>query len=453
MPFKEDPITGGPKQSGRFRPEAIEEFEAGVGEKAGAVGYGAATGAAGSLGELEKFGAYTVPQALGLQEPGTKQDFLGRETIFPTISEAQKGLSKLGIQKPREEVSGYQTTGEIIGGLGPSLPGLAKTGVKTLLGVPTRTSEDAARAAESLGFKLSPAQVRQDAPVSAKGSTFAAEGNQTLANKLASEGTGKAVDEISEPFIKERLKTLGEGFNAVYKGKIFKVGPEIKGTLDGILQKEADLGFAGSTTVRRATEDIARNIDQGLIKGDDLQRLRNALTERARGSDNKGNAHEIYNLVDKLDEAVGKYNKDMAAKLEVLRPQYRNTIILEDLNKVGGIQQGNISLERLGTMLRTDATRVKNPKDIDDLGQLGRTLKLRARWETTGPEETESADVLKKALGTTLGGISSMTGLRSGAARKAQKALARKPMTTPEKAGMAMGAGTAVSPLQTSTEE
>ena len=37
---------------------------------------------------------------------------MGRQTIFPTIEEAQKVLGKVGIKKPREEVSGYQTAGE-----------------------------------------------------------------------------------------------------------------------------------------------------------------------------------------------------------------------------------------------------------------------------------------------------------------------------------------------------
>jgi hypothetical protein len=76
------------------------------GEKAGATAYGAATGLAGGSGELEKFGAYDVPEFLGLREAGERDKMMGRQTIFPTVEEAQKVLGKVGIKKPREEVSG-----------------------------------------------------------------------------------------------------------------------------------------------------------------------------------------------------------------------------------------------------------------------------------------------------------------------------------------------------------
>ena len=178
------------------------------------------------------------------------------------------------------------------------------------------------------------------------------------------------------------------------------------------------------------------------------------MTERARSSTSRSDAHEIYNLVDIIDASVAKNNPALAATLDVLRPKYRNSIILEDLYRQGGIQQGNISLEQLGTMLRgkRDAVR-RTGADIDDLGELGRELKLRARWQTEGGTGTPSSDILKKALGTTMGGIASMTGLRSATARKAQKALAREPMTYKEKAGMAAGAGSVMSPFSTSVEE
>jgi hypothetical protein len=115
--------------------------DAGFGEKAGALAYGAATGFAGGLGELEKFAAYDVPEMLGFREKGKRDKVAGRETIFPTVEEAQKGLAKVGIKKPKEDVGGYQTAGEVIGGFGTSLPGMLKGGAKMLLGTPSKTSE------------------------------------------------------------------------------------------------------------------------------------------------------------------------------------------------------------------------------------------------------------------------------------------------------------------------
>jgi hypothetical protein len=426
------------------KPTLASEF-AETGKKAATMGYGAVTGLLGSFGELEKFGAYDVPEFFGLREKGERDQLMGRETIFPTTEEVRKGLSKVGVERPKEQYRGYETAGEIVGGLGTALPSLAKTGTRALLGTPSRVSEATARKAEDLGFKLSPAQVRQDVPISAKGATGAAQTNQTLANKLATEGTGKATTEITPEFIGTRLKDLGKEFDNIYKGKTFAVDSSIVGTLNNIIARESELGFAGVSSVRQAAQSMLDNIQAAgtyVVQGDDFQRLRNAMTQSARSTASRGNAHEIYELVDVIDNAVGTFNPAVTAKLSELRPLYRNSIILEDLYRKGGIRQGNISLEMLGDMLRgkRDAVR-RTAQDIDELGELGRELRLRARWQEVGAAETPSADVLKKALGTTMGGLASLTGLRSATARKAQRALARKPVTPAEGVGAITGAG------------
>ena len=118
--------------------ETRQEEEPGFGEKAKALGYGAATGLVGGLGELETLGAYTLPRLVGFEAPAPEK---GRATIFPTVEEARKGLEKVGIQRPREEVSGYETAGELIGGFGTAIPKAARKGAQAAFGVPSRTSE------------------------------------------------------------------------------------------------------------------------------------------------------------------------------------------------------------------------------------------------------------------------------------------------------------------------
>jgi hypothetical protein len=83
------------KQKASQAEKPQEPKEPTFGEKAGASLYGAATGFAGGLGELEKFGAYDVPEYLGLREKGERDKMMGRQTIFPTIEEAQKVLAAL----------------------------------------------------------------------------------------------------------------------------------------------------------------------------------------------------------------------------------------------------------------------------------------------------------------------------------------------------------------------
>ena len=161
----------------------------------------------------------------------------------------------------------------------------------------------------------------------------------------------------------------------------------------------------------------------------------------ARSTTNRQDARQIYELIDQVDGSIARNHPDVAAQLNVLRPQYRSTIVLEDLIGNGGIKQGNISLERLGNMLGSRRGGVRRTGDLDELGELGRQLQLRARWESTGAGGTPGEDILKKALGTTIGGVESITGLRSRAARAAQRRFSQTPASTVERAGVVSEAG------------
>ncbi|UOF82396.1 UNVERIFIED_CONTAM: hypothetical protein [Bacteriophage sp.] len=432
------------KKSKAQSAKTSEPKEPGFGEKAKAFGYGAATGFVGGPGELEEFGAYTLPEMVGLREKeepkvspvfGKLKDGTTRPTVFPTVKEAQKGLSKLGIEKPREEVSGYQTAGEILGGFGTALPRLARAGVKTLIGTPSKTSEAYAKSAEELGFKLSPTQVRKGEPLPSKGATGWSEENQVLANKLASKGTGKEVSEINPDFIRGQLKTLGNEFDKLYKGKIFNIDQSAVQALDALRNAEQLLpGSVQIPAIKSTANTIVNNFSSlasrpgakpntFAIEGDALQKIRNDLSAAARSTANRGDAHRIYELIDIIDDSVSRNHPNIAKKLSEIRPQYRNTVILEDLTRKGGIRQGNISLEDLGNMLgqKRSGVRSGTATDIDELGELGRELRLRALWQKQGMD-TATTDVLGRVLGTTMGGAATGLGLRSRAARAAQRA-------------------------------
>lgn len=445
--------------------------DAGFGEKAGALAYGAATGLAGGLGELEKFAAYDVPEMLGFREKDQKDTFAGRQTIFPTIEDTQKVLGKVGIKKPREDVGGYQTAGEVIGGFGTAIPGLVKSGAKALLGKPSVTSEAYANAAEKLGFKLSPAQVRQDIPVPAKGATGFSEKNQSLANKLVSSSTGQEAKEISPTFIRDRLSDLGKEFDKVYKGKQFVIDQDAVSALRSIANNEMQLPInAQVNSVKSTAKTIIDNFDALArqpgakpgtfsIEGDALQRIRNDLMAGARSAQRQ-DAHQIYELVDIIDKSVAKGNPQAATKLAEIRPLYRNTVVLEDLTSQGGVKQGNVSLEKLGEMLasRKGGVRKAETYDVDRLGEMGRELGLRARWQTEGRAATAGEDVLGKALGTGADVASTLSGMRTRPARSVQSYYAKQPQTTkkfgPGLANVPAGvaAGTMTRPLQSGEE-
>jgi len=382
--------------------------------------YGVGTELAGAPGEIQEF--FTTS--------GKGEKLFGPESPvslpnLPTAGQIRKELKGTPLE-PTRGTKAMQQTGQVLTDIGMALPA-GYRGMGKFVGDTTKEAERVAGIAERLGFKLSPSQVRAESPVAEKGALFASKENQLLANRLASNGTGKAVDEITEPFLRSRIKDLGREFDNVYKGKTFNIDPAISTQLENLIAQEQQLGFAGVPAVRSAADSILNNIGSGTVKGDDLQRLRNALTQAARTTDSRGKAHEIYELVDVLDTAVETRNPGLKAKLDVIRPQYRNTVILEDLLRSGGIDNGNISLERLGNQLADKAMLRRNPQDIDNLGMLGRQLRLRARWETAGEEAPGIVKEVTRTHGTLPTVIKRTLGapLRSTVARKAQVAAQR----------------------------
>ena len=131
-----------------------------------------------------------------------------------------------------------------------------------------------------------------------------------------------------------------------------------------------------------------------------------------------------------------------------------NSVILEDLYRGGGIRQGNISLDKLGTMMKgkRDAVR-RSPGDIDTLGDIGRELQLRARWETAGHGALKGEDILHQALGTGADIASTAGMLRSRPARAVQRYYAGKgPASVAERASGVAAAGQATRPFQSENE-
>ena len=73
---------------------------------------GALRGILGGLGELEKFGAYELPQMFGFK--GQKPPKEGRATIFPTMEEVGRGMEMIGIPQPKKPTTS-EKAGEFVG--------------------------------------------------------------------------------------------------------------------------------------------------------------------------------------------------------------------------------------------------------------------------------------------------------------------------------------------------
>ena len=473
-PF-EKPAAKQQPARGKFVEDINQYSTPSIPERIGATAYGAVTGALGAPGEIEKFAFQTAPEFIGVKEPGETtgvrqrlaQKLFDRETLFPTTKDIERYGQRVGIQPPGEELAGARMLGELGAGTLPLIPRLGRV----VVGDTSATSEAAARKAERLGFKISPAQAKADQPIPMKGATGYAIQNQTRANQLASRGTGKQVNEIDDKFISERFQSLGKDFDNLYQGRIFTIDQPAINALRAIAQMETQLpGFAAVNPVKQEALNLINNYQDlasrpganpasFAVEGEALQRMRNALAQAARSSSNRGQAHEIYDIINVIDESVERNHPQIAKQLAELRPKYRNTVILEDLYRKAGIRQGNISLEELGDMLASSNKQLvrRTGMDIDELGKLGRELRLRARWQPEGAAST-AAEQTGRALGTALIGrgtdlASQLLRTRGSVARRAQQFYADRPSvganaTIP---GM-LATGTAVRPLQTTEE-
>jgi hypothetical protein len=261
-------------------------------QKAGASLYGLGTGIVGGLGELEKFGAYTVPEYFGAEPK--KQTFLGRETVFPTIEEVERGLGKVGIKRPEGELEPYRFGGEISPALLAGGAGLYKLGkfgfggaVDLLRGGRVRRQAEKlgeeARRAEAAGQKgITAAEVEQQKRLAAE--TTRGEQAAQVAEKSEAAG-GRALRELAG------VKTLPEAGS-------FRPIPETPTNIGNYIRDQAnkfvdaiksqrsaaaDANFAAAKTIASQkeaagqlvnTQPLLNKIDSLLSKGGTTDYLR-----------------------------------------------------------------------------------------------------------------------------------------------------------------------------------
>jgi hypothetical protein len=408
-----------------------------VGAFAGEVASYVAPGA-GIAKSVERLGraARAVPQLSRVMPTGTA----GRVGEAATVGVAS---SPLGYARP-EDRGTVTTVSGLVGGALPLASRVVEPLAKGLLGAPSATKEGAARIAEDLGFKVTPGQVRQDVPVATAGSLFTRRENQALANELASGTTGRRAREISPQFIDQRFKQLGQEFDTVYKGKTFIIDDNAVNSLRAIANLENALpGNAQVPAVRETAEKLLNAYNRmqqnalqtgGVpmgnfgVQGELLQRLRTDLLgiSRSLGSNSQVDRRQVLDLVNVIDDSVARNNPQAAAVLDVIRPQYRSTVLLHELDRRGGLQGGNINLERLGDMLQTQqfATRRAPTQGLEQLGYLGRELGIRSRGQPSALRFQEGAEVMPGIVQKGLRGAATVAGTESQMARALQRRLA-----------------------------
>jgi hypothetical protein len=406
----------------------------------GSVAMGIPAGVVGLPGDIESLGRRAL-SPLGVE----------KESVLPGSSEVRQGIRGIFTDEP--ETAFEQFGGGLGELLGPSALGRAlRLGVTSALGRPSAAARDTAEMAEGLGFKLEPGMLKPSSPVKSPGFAGNAAKNQSLANKLVSRETGLEASEITPKFVGERLKDLGKDYDTIFGGPI-RADRQLIGELQNIADFERRVSPASVGSATRASENIVNRYNQAVqnvgqnvtavaVDGREIQRLRNELSRVARTATDGNDRHIASQFVERIDDAIARTNPNIAARLAETNRKYAATKTLEDLIDKGAIRQGNISLERLGDHLAQNvygygSGRSRHP--LLDLGTIGRELGLRARWEGSAGA---SDDIIKSILGKSGRILGGATGLRTQAARRAQ----RGESLLPPGAGLAAGVPSLVAP-------
>lgn len=347
---------------------------------------GTLSGVPGIYGDIETAGR------AGLRYLGADVE---PESALPT---SKRVAEFFGAEEPKTKTGErYRSAGEFLGGLvGPSAlaKGLGFVG-ESLIGGTTKTVGNLAKRAEQLGFKLEPRQLRASEPKGSPGfGAGTATENQKIANELVSAETGVKTKEINPKFVGDRLKTLSKEYDAIF-GQPLKVDRQLASDLEGMAAFERSVRPADVRSITAAADNVVGKFAQAQaqttspitaikVDGEILQRLRSEMSYIARTATDGTTRKTAGDFVNKIDQNLARNHKDLVGKLEKTNREYAATKTLEELIEKGGIQGGNVSLEQLGNHLAQNvygfgSGAARHP--LSELGNLGRELKIRGRFE------------------------------------------------------------------------
>ena len=426
--------------------ETARDIGRGVAENLYGLGRGAVAGALGAPGAIEEFGAYTLPSWLGFRPQ--EQEFAGRRTLFPTPQEVSSGLAAIGIAPATGRGAGFETAGEVIGGLATpqtltraarAIGGVRRVAAESTVGRVAPETEQLARQAEQAGYRLEPGQLRAEAPMTSPGLGANAQRNQLLANRRVSEAMGQRADRITPEYLRERAEYFRREYSDIFIGpnpispRMFQLDLASLYNLERIAAMETRLAAGGVPGARSIASELFERFSQlplsartrGLmVDGEELWRLRTELNRIQRTVSDRVDAAVAQNAVEALNGSIRRTDSALARRLEVLDPQYRAFSTVRQVRP----ERGNIDLQQLGDYLaRTDRRFIQgtstNPLAQD--AQFGRDLRISSEGRPA-TRVTGNVDIPLGRFERILG-----YGLRTQPARALQRAATRQPAQQP----------------------
>jgi hypothetical protein len=250
----------------KFNPDSIviePEKKPSFGEKAGAVAYGMGTSALGSLGDIEEF---VVPTQLKGGAP------MGRETYLPTTKDIQKIYGAVGIPKPREDVSGYQTAGELAPAIlagGKAVYELGKYGVGKIGKMMSGGKDLAEELQKTKGKRL------QEEISTAGTQAETAQSRASAAEKIAQREAGKS--EAAYGRLPGVTVSTEAGVTKPIPQSLNEIGTDIKSIVDQKYNALKATREANATTNKAEAFNFALNKEKAGQKVADTEAFKDAL--------------------------------------------------------------------------------------------------------------------------------------------------------------------------------
>lgn len=293
--------------------------------KTGAATRGVITGLGGGLGELEKFAAYSVPRALGMQkEP---QQLFGRETIFPTTEEVSTVLEKIGYKKPPPELGLYETAGEIGGSLATAAPALTRLVrgaygsnlVQGLLGRKTRQAQEQLGTEAAKLSGLSAKELAEAASEEQRLLARARAAKQKELGKVSEQpAQAAAAAEKAQRQAGGAVRELG-GVRTIEEAGRFKPVPQTPSQVGDFVREQADTFVTNIKAARNTRAD----------------ELFTQATGNAKAYESLGQFVDTKPIISQLDSMISKGGtKDYVDSLVRLKDDIRRTPNFEGLEVV-----------------------------------------------------------------------------------------------------------------------
>lgn len=262
----------------KFDEPASAPKEPTLGQQAYAGVYGLTKGVLGAPGELEEFAAYTVPEFIGARKKSERDTFAGRETIFPTMKEVEKGAEYIGIPKPAPGTKTAEFVGEIapaaVAG-GRLLAEGLKTGASYLPKLTTKGKAE--KSAVELGEQLKGAQTEAGQVARERGT------RQELALREAESKFGAAASRAKEES-KTALNSIAKPTNEFQVGEgLRQVGKTNERQLAATADRAAEVLKTKYFNEGRAKQSAGEFWSQSKTGQEFLKYLQDVMSPLSRG--------------------------------------------------------------------------------------------------------------------------------------------------------------------------